>query len=139
METLTERIKRHEGLRLNPYTDSTNHISIGWGRNLTDKGITENEANEMLAHDIAEAERDLQDLTLDFRYNLDLVNAVRQGVLVEMIFQLGFPGFLGFKKMLAALEVGDFKEASQEMLRSLWARQTPKRAKELSEIMCDGH
>ena len=52
-----------------------------------------------------------------------------------MCYQLGVSGVSKFKKTLEYLENNEFKMASREMLDSLWARQTPNRAKKLSEII----
>jgi lysozyme len=60
---------------------------------------------------------------------------VRQGVILNMAYQLGVDGVLGFKKFIAAVERGDYEKASVEMLDSLWADQTPARAKRLSVQM----
>ena len=50
-----------------------------------------------------------------------------------MAFQLGIDGLLKFKNTLNLIEAGDYETASKEMLNSLWAKQTPERAKRLSE------
>ena len=55
-----------------------------------------------------------------------------QDVIMEMCYQLGVTGFSKFKKTILFLQNKQFHDASQEMLDSLWARQTPNRAKELS-------
>jgi lysozyme len=52
-----------------------------------------------------------------------------------MIFNLGLPRFLGFKKMIQALCEDDYAEAAEQMLDSLWSKQVGKRAKVLAEIM----
>ena len=56
-------------------------------------------------------------------------------VICEMVFQLGIGGVSKFKNMWKALEEGDYYTASVEMLDSRWAKQTPKRAESLSNIM----
>ena len=56
-------------------------------------------------------------------------------VLIEMVFQLGIGGVSKFKNMWKALGEGDYQTASEEMLDSRWAKQTPKRAEGLSAIM----
>ena len=53
-------------------------------------------------------------------------------VVIEMCYQLGVGGFSKFKKTIAYLQNQQFHDASVEMLDSLWAKQTPNRAKELS-------
>ena len=51
----------------------------------------------------------------------------------DRCYQLGLTGFSKFKKTIYLLETEQYDEASIEMLDSLWAKQTPNRAKELSE------
>lgn len=133
LESAKELIKKHEGLRLAPYKCSAGKLTIGWGRNLEDNGITTEEAEMMLNHDlqlcIASANR------FDW---FDALDEVRQSVVVNMIFNLGLAGFSKFKKTIAAIEKGDFDEASKEMLDSLWARQVKGRAQELANMMKEG-
>ena len=54
-------------------------------------------------------------------------------IVTEMCYQLGVTGFSKFKKTIAYLQDKKWEEASVEMLDSLWARQTPNRAKEMSD------
>ena len=56
-----------------------------------------------------------------------------QDVVTEMCYQLGVGGFSKFKKTISYLQNKQFNDASEEMLDSLWAKQTPNRAKELSK------
>ena len=135
MNTLKQSIKRHEGFRLYPYMDTTGNLTIGWGRNLTSKGINSDEAELMLLNDIITAKEDYVRLPISVRSNC---NFKRKDVLVEMVFQLGFVGVLKFKKMFAALERRDFTRAADEMKDSLWYRQTPSRATELADRMKKG-
>ena len=58
-----------------------------------------------------------------------------EGVILEMVYQLGFSGFCKFKKAIANMKDRNWKGAADEMLDSLWAKQTPNRAKQLSEIV----
>ena len=130
MSELLERIKQHEGLRLKPYLDTVNKTTIGYGRNLDANGITQEEAEIMLRHDVmlaeAEAGRFSWYRKLDDR---------RKGVIVEMIFNLGLPGVLKFKNMIQAIQDDDYKKASNEMLDSKWATQVKGRAITLANIM----
>ena len=108
METLEQRIKMHEGFRAFPYLDTTGHQSIGYGRNLTDNGISKQEAIYMLNLDIDLAETGWHKLPAVVRDNC---NTIRREVLVEMIFQLGLGGVLKFKRMLRAIQNNDFERA----------------------------
>ena len=56
-------------------------------------------------------------------------------IILEMVFQLGKTGVSKFKKMWSALKNNDYKKASEEMLDSKWAKQTPERAESLADLM----
>lgn len=132
MDTLINRIKKHEGFRVKPYRCSAGKLTVGYGRNLDDKGISAEEAELMLLHDVNES----SDAASQFTWFRRLDN-VRQGVIIEMIFNLGLPRFLGFKKMIQALRDEDYQEASIQMMDSKWARQVKGRAIMLANIMTD--
>lgn len=121
---IADLIKRHEGLRLKPYRDSVGKLTIGYGRNLEDVGITEEEADILRDHDIARVVKGL-DEALPWWRGLD---ATKQNALMDMAFNLGIRGLLGFTKMLAALRRGDWDAAADEALDSKWARQVGQRA-----------
>ena len=63
------------------------------------------------------------------------LNDARKGALLNMHYNLGNNRFLKFKKMLAAIEQGNYREAASEMIDSKWARQVGQRAYELSRII----
>ena len=124
-------IMADEGLRLTPYHCSEGFLTIGIGRNLDAKGITKEEAIYLAQNDIKEAENKAVSIVKDF-YSL---NDNRKIVLVSMAFQMGATGLSKFKKMIEAIDNRDFDRASIEMLNSRWAKQTPARAKRLSNLM----
>lgn len=66
------------------------------------------------------------------------LDEVRQRILIQMAYQMGVKGLLGFKNTLAMIAAGQYDRAADGMLQSLWARQTPDRAKRLSEMMRTG-
>lgn len=125
---LSKQLKRHEGLRLKPYLCTANKITIGYGRNLEQKGITKLEAEELLQNDIIYMFSVLPNKIECF----NSLSKPRADVLVNMAFNLGINGLLMFNKMLAAVEMGDYLTASKEMLNSRWAEQVGDRALELS-------
>jgi len=135
MDKLEDKIRRHEGLRLFPYLDTEGYLTIGWGRNLSETGISPQEANTMLQNDIDRAAQQYSNLPDFIRRKC---NDTRRDVLIEMIFQLGYSGLLGFKKMLVAVHAGDFALAATEMINSLWGRQTPNRCHALAGKMRTG-
>ena len=133
-QKLVEQLEKHEGLRLNPYTDTVGKLTIGIGRNLEDKGITPDEARFMLNNDIVYFANEVSRLFAPFN---SLDNA-RQNVLINMAFNLGVAGLFTFKNFLSCVMVGDFDKAAIEMLNSKWARQVGNRANELAEQMRTG-
>lgn len=142
---LRDLLIKHEGIRLKAYDDATGdelkpgyrligHPTIGVGRALDVAGITELDSMRMLTEDIA---RTMQSCFDRFPWFWS-IGAIRQDVVASMVFQMGMKGFLHFTLTIAALEKQNYQEAAEEMLRSAWARQVPKRALELSEIMRRG-
>lgn len=134
MKELVERIKKHEGFRSKPYRCPAGKLTIGYGRNIEDNGITEAEASFLLANDVQKCRYECES-TFPWFAKMD---KSRRSVIVEMCFNLGIKRFLGFKKMLAACARGDYGVAADEMLDSLWARQVGNRAKKLANVMLTG-
>lgn len=131
--TLKELLIRHEGLRLKPYRCTAGKLTIGVGRNLDDRGISNDEAMLMLDNDIAQTIRECR--TFPWFENLD---NVRQAVIASMVFNLGLTRFQKFRKTIAAIEAGDYHAASAEMVLSDWYNQVGKRGWELVEMMRTG-
>ncbi len=138
-EALMNRIKaqlvRHEGLRLKPYRCTAGKLTIGIGRNLDDRGISQREAYVLLENDIQNCEKQLLDEIPEIYNGLD---DVRKSVLLNLSFNLGIKGLLEFKNTLAFIAAGDWERAANGMLASKWAKQVGKRAIELSEMMRKG-
>ena len=138
-ESLNNRIKaqlvRHEGLKLKPYRCTAGKLTIGIGRNLDDCGISQKEAYAMLERDILDCEQRLLEEIPNIYNNLD---EVRQSVLLNMCFNLGIKGLMGFKNTLSFIAAGDWERAANGMLASKWAKQVGRRAIELSELMRKG-
>ena len=131
---MIEQLKKHEGLKLKPYHCTSGKLTIGYGRNIEDIGITEDEAETLLAGDVQNVKAQL------IRYMPWYLKmaAPRRAVVENMAFNLGVGGFLKFKKMIAAMQAENYKQAAIEMLDSRWARQVKGRAGELSQQMITG-
>lgn len=127
-------LARDEGLRLKPYTDTVGKLTIGYGRNLDDVGISEDEAAVMLTNDIAKVMVQL-DSHLPWWQQMD---PVRQRVLANMAFNLGINGLLGFKNTLILMESGQYEAAADGMAQSRWHRQVGPRALRLEFMMRTG-
>lgn len=137
VDHVTNQLRRDEGEILHAYKDSLGYITIGVGR-LIDKrrggGITAEESAYLLANDI-EKKRIGIEKSLPWYGQLD---DARKGVLLNMAFQMGITGLLGFKNTLEMVRNGDYEGAARGMLNSKWAKQTPNRAHRLSRQMATG-
>lgn len=133
-ERLQALLQHHEGLRLKPYTDTTGHLTIGYGRNLTDVGISLDEARQLLRADLAHAEHDVLE-AFPWAAHLD---PVRQAVLVDMCFNLGIVALKKFKFTLHALQLGQWEAAAAAMVDSRWAQQVGQRARNLAAMVRTG-
>jgi lysozyme len=147
-------VAKHEGIVLEPYKDSLGISTIGIGRNLEDrgitdgeldyigktmeevleKGLTEEEAYYLCMNDIAIVEKEL----LDRKPIVNQLNDVRQMVLVDMAFNMGVPRLMKFKNMWMAIEKVNYPLACEEMIDSRWANQVGNRAMKLSLAMKNG-
>lgn len=136
LRPLVEALVQHEGYLPNIYLDTTGHYTIGFGSNIHEKvNIPEIHGVDnhvrMLIRDAEKAYSYASHLVSNFRE----LSRARQYVLAEMVYQMGLAGVQKFKKMLAAIEAEDFETASKEGLDSLWATQTPNRARVLMKKM----
>ena len=123
---------RHEGLRLKPYRCTANRLTIGIGRNLDDKGISEDEARYLLGNDITECETDL--MGLFDRWDEMTPNWKR--ALINLRFNLGPGGFRSFSSTIAAIRRGDWETARNNVSVSKWARQVqPSRVEDILFFM----
>jgi len=134
--TVESLIKGHEHLELKPYKCTSGKLTIGYGRNLDDRGISEREADILFAPDIAQAYSDARRFV--GREKFEALDEVRQGVVIDMAFNLGFTRLSGFRNFQAALQVHDWELAMAEMLNSRWAEQVGRRAERLSKMMRSG-
>jgi lysozyme len=126
-------LTRHEGYRRHPYTDTVGKLTIGIGRNLEDVGLSRAEADCLLDHDLRLVYKAAR------RYPwFEVLNAPRQAVVVDMIFNLGPKKFMGFIETRRHLTQGYYVAASKEMLNSKWASQVGMRARRLAQMMKTG-
>lgn len=129
--SIHDQLKAHEGVEKYPYTDTVGKLTIGVGRNLTDRGLSDDEVSYLLNNDIKLCEDELDVCMHRWR---DL-SENRRNVLIDMMFNLGRGRLLGFRKTIAAIESEDFRRAAHEMLSSKWAEQVGRRAVILSRMM----
>ncbi len=115
MDDLRSLLIEHEANKLFPYVDPVGKITIGVGRNLTDRGITNVTSMQMLEEDIALCKMQLE----HFSWYTSM-DKVRQEVLIELCFNIGFHDLLQFKTMISFLQEKDWELAADAMLASKW-------------------
>jgi len=153
-DELVKMIAIHEGIVLNVYQDHLGINTVGIGRNLDDRGITDGEllfmnktiddiydngltqeeAYYLCMNDIAIVEKEL----LANKPIVNRLNAVRQMILIDMAFNMGVPRLMQFKNMWLAIEKVNYLLACEEMIDSRWAGQVGSRAMKLSVAMKNG-
>lgn len=136
--SLARQLRGDEGVRACAYQDHLGYWTIGIGRLIDERkpgaGLRPDEIDYLFNNDMADRIAALS-IRLSWFTRLD---EARQGVLLNMSFQMGVEGLLGFKNTLKLVEVGNYTKAAENMLMSLWARQTPQRARRLAKQMETG-
>lgn len=131
------QLKRDEGEVLHAYQDHLGFWTIGVGI-LIDKrknGALRPEESEFIFRNRLK----LLDAELAKRLPwISKLDPARKGALINMAFQMGVAGLLGFKNTLAMLEQGKYQDAADNMLKSKWAQQTPARAQRISKQIITG-
>lgn len=130
---LIEQLRRDEGVRNAPYVDTVGKVTIGVGRNLTDRGLSDPEIDFLLQNDVALVETQLQ--AYSWYQGLD---PIRQGAVKNMAFNLGIGGLLHFPTMIHCLSVQDWPGAAAAALDSTWANQVGARAQRLAQQIQSG-
>lgn len=134
---LLSQLRDDEGERLAAYQDHLGFWTIGVGRLIDARkggGITAEESAYLLGNDVTKRDQALRSTYGWF----GKMSEPRQAAVLNMSFQLGLEGLAGFPKMLAALRDERWAEAETHALDSLWARQTPARAKRVARQLRTG-
>ena len=134
IEKFKPLLRRHEGLRLKPYRCTAGKLTIGYGRNLDDRGITEEEAERLLHNDILICTLQLDKYLPWWSSHSENV----QQVMVNMCFNLGISGFLEFKRTLGYIRDQKYSAAAVELKKSKWYGQVGSRADELIVLLQGG-
>jgi len=138
MPRLLKSVRDHEGYRDQVYLDSLSKRTVGVGHLCVeefwedDKKYSEKFLMEILEKELENAISGAEELLKECN-----LPSLANEIVVEMVFQLGKTGVSKFRNFLAALQ-GDspqWLKASEEMLDSRWAKQTPNRAKGMSEVI----
>lgn len=132
-----DQLKRDEGFVPHAYKDSLGYLTLGYGF-LVDERKGGRIPSEVADHWLEwEVSRLSTLLTQRINCYADQPEEVK-AALLNMAYQMGWRGLLGFSKMLAALEAGDREQAAREALDSRWAAQTPERAQRVAAMIRGG-
>jgi lysozyme len=137
---LVNDIKQSEGLRLTAYKDSLGFWTIGYGHLLSqdkdwvDYKITQEQADTFLDDDLSAARQRCMHL-LEWR---SLDTTCRQNAVIELEFNMAGK-WIKFQKTRFYLSNEDWKEAHDELLNSLWAKQVgPERSNRIANYLLTG-
>lgn len=147
--TAVQRLVFHEGCVLKPYRDTKGKLTIGIGRCIDTNpftaeelravgdwqhGITKNAAYMLLRNDINKTYEELKKKIPFYRGLSD----ERQYALLDMAYQMGVDGVCNFKKMIAAMGVGNWNEAKAQCLDSDYAEEHKTRAGRIANCIQTG-
>ena len=131
MKDIIEQLKIHEGYKPKVYKCTAGVDTIGVGFAIKDLELSEEVCDLILTEKLEVLEE-----RFEKKFDWFKTSPVEvRNVMLNMAYQLGFAGFCKFKKTIGYLEEAEWEKASIEMLDSRWAKQTPNRANELSEII----
>ena len=128
---LINQIKKHEGYKSEVYQCTEGYDTIGYGFAIKDLYLSKDVCDIILAEKLAKLQ---SNISRKFEWFDDSPVIVKDAV-TNMCYQLGLSGFSKFKKTIYYLETEQYEEAADEMLDSLWHKQTPNRSQELSDII----
>lgn len=132
-EQMIKKIETEEGFSDVLYKCPADYWTIGYGFNLEAMAMPKEVADAWLVIILEKLTKQL----LTYSWFADLDDARRLAI-TDMSYQMGVHGVMKFGKMIAAIREKQWDLAADEMLDSVWARQTPNRAKRNAEIMRTG-
>lgn len=146
MSRIIDILNFEEGFREKPYIDTEGYPTVGTGFLIGPKGSALSNYTFTLPKEVSDVW--LQSLVSSrvramsansiISPALRKVEGARYDILVSMGYQLGVNGLAGFKNTLSMIAACNFSGAASGMLNSLWARQTPNRARRHAEVMRTG-
>lgn len=141
---LRAQLAKHEGKRQFVYDDATGKPigegtfvrglpTVGIGRNLYGKGLSEDEIEYLADNDIADALVDAR----KFKW-FDALDQVRQNAVTELLFNLGLKRFSEFVKFINFMNEGRWAHAADELKNSKWYTQVKSRGDTIANMILTG-
>lgn len=131
IENVKRRLIEEEGLKLFPYRCTANKLTLGVGRNIEDRGISDITAMQMLEEDIALC---VNELERNISWWSEAPDGLQE-VLIDLCFNMGISKLMLFTKTLQYLGSGEMVKAADELLNSRYATMVPNRAKRNADII----
>ena len=132
LDLAISRLQVNEGFRPMVYRDTKGVETIGYGFNIS-AGIKQPAALALLTAQAQDLEKQLEGLSWPMQ-----LDEVRFSVMIELAFNLGFSGLLGFGNMIAALKAQNWQVAHDELLDSEAGRLLPTRYGQLANLLLNG-
>lgn len=124
-----------EGWVNKPYQDHLGYWTVGVGHNLQANSMPNKTVEQLLESDIAKTEAVAFQV---FGTQFGEFEKGRQLAILNMIFQMGGAGFRKFKRTIKAMKDNKWEDAAEYGMQSLWAKQTPARAKRVTQMLRTG-
>lgn len=146
MSKIIQILNYEEGFKDKVYIDTEGYPTIGCGFKIGPKGVS-------LSNYIFTIPRNVSDVWLQTFVNttwdkmignakiwqaLNSCNQERRDILTSMAYQMGVEGLAKFANTLELIRTEQFDKAANNMMLSLWARQTPNRARRHAQVMREG-
>jgi lysozyme len=122
-----------EGLRLKPYRCTAGKLTIGYGHNLDDLGISQKVADIMLEEDAEIADTACYKI---FGEQYENWSENRRLGWLNLAFNLGHGRLLQFRNTIRAARIEDWQEVEKGLRASLWFKQVGKRAERVIKMVC---
>ena len=139
-QTIIDHFKTEEGYRTTSYVDTVGVATIGIGHALGKgseyENITWTDDQVMITF-----QQDVNKATQGVIQIFPQYETFSQGLqlaLLDMCFELGEHGLSQFVSMIKYINEGNFQEAANDALNSLWARQVPARSHRDAALIAAG-
>ena len=140
-----EFTEQNEGRKYKVYKCTGGANTIGVGHNIDAKGlpadiekylrkngkILDEHIDRLYIIDEGHAVADCKKLFPDFKN----FSHNRKIALKDFLFQLGYDRASKFVRSIHLINTNQWEEAADNMLKSLWAKQTPNRAKRVTDLL----
>jgi len=149
-DSIIEHIKEYEGYSAVAYRDSVGKLTVGYGRNLDDNPLTDNELISLFQVAVCASgdmvddffltmlENDIHAHQKEMMEEIPWASGVSEDVLLvmtDMAYNLGIPTLLSFEGMLHSIYNEDYETATYELLDSQYAEQVKTRAASNAKIL----